>query len=97
MELETVVYLAQSYFHQDYDLLAPTPLDLVRMFVAKEHPATTNQLRQELDQLIAEDASEEDIRALWMGTARSSFDPTRHGSSYREWLRQMREVAGPPS
>jgi hypothetical protein len=95
---DTLAYLAQAYFHQGYELLAPTPCDLVRVFVSKEDPATTNQLRHELDQMIAADASEDEIRAVWMTPpARSSYDPTWHGSTYREWLHQIRDVIGPAS
>ncbi|MFG1870232.1 contact-dependent growth inhibition system immunity protein [Micromonospora arborensis] len=97
MPFETLTYLAHGYFHQDYDLLAATPSDLVRVFVAKEDPETLEELRRDLDQLLATDPSEEEVRALWLGTARSSYDPVLHGSSFLGWIRQVREIVAEPS
>ncbi|MEU4551398.1 contact-dependent growth inhibition system immunity protein [Micromonospora violae] len=91
MPFETLTYLAQ-WFHQDYDLLAPTPADLVRDFLAKEDPQTVEELRRDLDQLAATNPTEEEVRALWLDHARSSYDPVQHGSSYLEWIRQIREI-----
>lgn len=97
MPFETLIYLAKAYFHQDYDLLAPTPPDLIRVFVAKEHPETREELRQDLDQLLATDPSEEDVRALWLDVAGSSYDPVQHGVSFLDWIRQVREIVAAPS
>lgn len=97
MSFETLTYLAQGYFHQDYDLLAATPSDLVRVFVAKEDAETVEELSRDLDQLLATDPSEEEIRTLWLDIARSSYDPVTHGSSFLGWVREIREIVASSS
>jgi len=95
MVFDTVTYLARAYFHQDFDLIAPTPEGVVEEFIVHEDPATTDQLRRELEELTKGHVSEDEMRSAWMASGGSSFDPDRQGISYREWFGRILELLAP--
>jgi hypothetical protein len=64
MVFDTVTYLARAYFHQDFDLIAPTPEGVVEEFIVHEDPATTDQLRRELEELTKGHVSEDECGRL---------------------------------
>lgn len=81
-------YLA-SYFHQDYDLEADTPLGVVENFLEASDARSTAELRRELAQLLADAAGEAQLVQEWLGDGRSSYDPRCDGLSMREWYRAI--------
>jgi hypothetical protein len=89
-ECETLIYLARAYFHQDFNLLALTPIGVVETFIVHEPPETSSLLHGELVSLLAEDISELAAQELWMIEGGASFDPARSGGSYVAWLRQIK-------
>lgn len=90
-----ISYLASAYFHQDYDLEADTPLGLVEVFREGEDAATADALRTEIFALLASEPTEEDLVRLWLEEARAAYDPTREGSTVRDWLCSVAEALAP--
>ncbi|MFY1574974.1 contact-dependent growth inhibition system immunity protein [Verrucosispora sp. WMMD703] len=92
MSFEVFTYLARSYFHQDFDLVADTPEGVVAEFRRREDPDTVELLRREVDLLLASQSAEEVVRDLWMVQGGASYDPQFHGVRYTQWLERMRAI-----
>ncbi|KMS88039.1 MULTISPECIES: contact-dependent growth inhibition system immunity protein [Streptomyces] len=85
-----ITYLASSYFHQDYDLEADSPLGVVELFRESEEPATAQALAAEITTLLASpDATEDRLAEIWLDEAQAAYDPRRDGVSVRDWLSQV--------
>ncbi|QEO14967.1 hypothetical protein FLP10_11465 [Agromyces intestinalis] len=84
-----LVYLARAYFHQDYDLEAPTPIDVVHTFRDDEPPADVELLKEELRSVVASHPSEDELALLWLKEADAAYDPRDDGLTMTEWFRQM--------
>ena len=85
--METLLYLAEAYFHQDWDLNAPTPVGVLEAFSSRETPGTVRSLRSELVAILAGDLTEEQLRDIWLRQGRAEWDPTRHGwATFRAWF-----------
>ncbi|GMA25744.1 hypothetical protein GCM10025864_35030 [Luteimicrobium album] len=84
---DTLIYLAETYFHQDWDLNAPTPLGVLQSFKESEATETVGSLRADVQSLLAGDPTEERLRDIWFHQGRADWDPTRHGwTTFREWF-----------
>ncbi|MCP2257132.1 hypothetical protein LX15_000817 [Streptoalloteichus tenebrarius] len=94
---ETLVYLARCYFHQDYDLLAPTPLGMVESFVANECQDTVNNLLNEINELFATRVSEDEAETLWMrrGNSSTSRPGSQESVTSSGWRRSGMCFSGP--
>jgi hypothetical protein len=79
-------HLAQAYFHQDFDLDAPTPLDVVRLFVGGEPPAAVDELASDIESVLDSPMSDMEMRALWIDEYDASYDPLTDGIEYRRWF-----------
>lgn len=88
---DSIKYLARTYFHQDYDIEAPTPLGVVRTFPELEVPATVKELADEVRELLR-DSDDEAMRALWLDTYGAQYDPRDDGMTYREWFTRVLEI-----
>lgn len=85
-------YLAASYFHEDYDLEAPTPLDVIRVFALNEPREDVQQLAEEVRSLIAS-RSEAELKEAWLNTYDAYYEPDRRdGMTYRQWFEQVLEI-----
>jgi len=82
-------YLGSSYFHQDYDLEAPTPAALVKRFAEEEEPDYAQILVDELRSMLASGVSESMARDMWLRDAEASYDPASEGKSYLSWLNEV--------
>lgn len=91
MVASEIRYLAQAYFHQDFDLDADTPIGIVRNFRTSERPATVAALRRAIQSVLEEVTGETHLTALWLNEAGSDYDPRDDGISTSEWFRQMLE------
>ncbi|MFC8732683.1 contact-dependent growth inhibition system immunity protein [Luteimicrobium sp. NPDC057192] len=82
-------YLAQNYFHQDWDLDAPTPVGVLEVFRKEETPGSVAELRTEIQAILGTDPSESVLRDTW-NRAGADWDPevTKWGT-YREWFDAM--------
>lgn len=76
---QTLLYLAETYFHQDWDLNAPTPVGVLEEFSRSETAETVASLRSDVEAILADDLTEDQLRNLWLRQGRSDWDPTRHG------------------
>jgi cobalamin biosynthesis Mg chelatase CobN len=84
-----LAHLARAYFHQDYDLEAPTPLEAVRTFQRGEPPDAVAGLISDLEAIQNSHMSESELRELWIRTYGASYDPRDDGKSYREWFAEV--------
>jgi hypothetical protein len=89
---DTILYLAVSYYHQDFGLIADSPEGVLRRFCANEVPETVAELRQELDDLLHGPDPEETFKRIWSIDGRSSYVPPLHGVGYLEWAHRMVRV-----
>ena len=78
-----------SYFHQDYDLEAETPLGVVENFLEESDARSVVELRRELTRLLAGAAGEAQLVQEWLGDGCASYDPRRDGLSMRDWYRAI--------
>jgi len=82
-------HLAQAYFHQDYDLEAPTPLDVVRQFYEAESPGARAELKADIESILSSAMSDQEIHDLWVKESGSSYDPEADGEAYRDWFARV--------
>ncbi|MGC5166717.1 contact-dependent growth inhibition system immunity protein [Luteimicrobium sp. DT211] len=82
-------YLARSYFHQDWDIEAPTPVGVVVVFRDQEVPEVVEELRQDLQAVLASHRSEDALAEIW-DRCGADWDPQiAQLGSYREWFDAM--------
>ncbi len=82
-------YLGLCYFHQDYDLDAPTPAGVVRLFAEEGSMQYAQRLIDELRPLIESDLSESMARHMWLHDADAMYEPDRDGKTYIEWFKEI--------
>lgn len=83
---EPIRYLAQAYFHQDYDLEAETPVLVLESFRDMESTDNVDALRIAIQELISSGKSEDELAELWIEQARASYDPRDDGIEMSEWF-----------
>jgi hypothetical protein len=81
-----LAYLAQSYFHQDFQDEADEPIEVVERFRDLEPAEVAEALRAEIVTLLESGATEEDLSGIWLGDAGAYYDPAYDEISMREWL-----------
>ncbi|MBE1577703.1 contact-dependent growth inhibition system immunity protein [Amycolatopsis roodepoortensis] len=83
-------YLA-TYFHQDYDLEAGSPIGVVKKFTDDELVEYSRELLVELETLKAAGLTEGQARKLWRDDYNAMYEPDIDGGiSYLEWFDQIR-------
>ena len=87
-----LAYLAQSYFHQDFQDEADEPIEVVERFRDVEPAEVAEALRSEIVTLLESGATEEDLSGIWLGDAGAYYDPAYDEISVREWLLSIVEV-----
>ena len=85
---QAILYLA-SYFHQDYDLEAETPLGVVEDFLEDSDARRIAKLRSEVEKILVGTADEAQLVQAWLKDGDASYDPRRDGLSMREWYRAI--------
>lgn len=88
---ERLEYLAEAYFHQDYDLLGPTPAAVVYEFCKREAPQAVSQLQSDVDSAL-QTLTEQELASLWLERWRASYDPRQDQMTYRQWFQQILHV-----
>ncbi|WP_410664862.1 contact-dependent growth inhibition system immunity protein [Amycolatopsis sp. lyj-84] len=81
-----------NYFHQDYDLLADTPLGVVEHFVRNEPAESTARLLAEVEALLAAGLDEVAAHRIWMIEGWASYDPADDDLSYVDWFVVIRDL-----
>ncbi|WP_127504657.1 contact-dependent growth inhibition system immunity protein [Actinoplanes solisilvae] len=92
-----LAYLAQSYFHQDFQDEADEPIEVVERFRDSESAEVVEALRAEIATLLESDATEEDLSRIWLTEAGAYYDPEFDEISTREWLVSVAEALTAPS
>lgn len=89
-------HLAQAYFHQDFDLEAPTPLGVVRLFRSAEEPAAVEELVADIDSVLNSGMTDGDMHDLWINEYGASYDPVADGIDYRAWFAEVVDTLASP-
>ena len=87
-----LMHLAQAYFHQDFDLEAATPLDVVRLFASGEPSAAVDELKSDVKSVLDSSMTEREMRELWIVEYGASYDPLADGIEYRRWFADILDV-----
>ena len=87
--MQEIRYIASTYFHQDYDLEAATPLGVVVKYKEAESDSTVNGLRCEIVQLLAGGGDEGNLAIAWLKTAGAAYDPRSDGMTLKAWFSDM--------
>jgi CdiI immunity protein len=90
-----LAYLAQSYFHQDFQDEADEPIEVVERFRDLEPAEAVEALRAEIVALLESGATEEDLSRIWLGDAGAYYDPAYDEISMRDWLLSIVEALAP--
>ncbi|WP_374118871.1 contact-dependent growth inhibition system immunity protein [Allokutzneria sp. A3M-2-11 16] len=86
---DPIAYLAQGYFHQDYDLEAETPIQVVAEFRRSEPVAVVDSLRVAVRRVLIEAKSHDELIAVWLERAQASYDPRDDGIEICDWFRMV--------
>lgn len=85
-------YLAQAYFHQDYDLEADNPIAIISLFRGRESSEMAEELNAEIASILASRADESRLASIWLDEAGACYDPREDGMSMHDWLIRVGEV-----
>ncbi|MEU5216499.1 contact-dependent growth inhibition system immunity protein [Streptomyces sp. NPDC020807] len=89
IEVEKLQYLAQAYFHQDYDLETEDPIQILTEFRDSEPPELVEELRIAIERVLSSGPREEELAALWLDRAEACYDPRQDGMEMSVWFRRM--------
>jgi CdiI immunity protein len=81
-----LAHLASGYFHQDYDLDAPTASGIIAGFLYGEEPGAIRELAAEIRSILDSGMTENQIGDLWITTLQASCEPANDGLTYRAWF-----------
>ncbi len=85
---ETLIYLFEAYFHQDWRDDYVSSLDVVRAFCSDEQIEAKTKLKNALFELLEQGDLSQDIFNKLGG----SFRPEREGMSVEYWIKQAIKV-----
>jgi len=74
-----------SYFHQDWRLDHASRADVASLLV-RTRPELARSVTQDLQALLAENTTDEQLRDILLWQYHLSYDPWRDEISMREWL-----------
>jgi phenylalanyl-tRNA synthetase beta subunit len=78
-----------GYFHQDWDLTAGTPEEIVDVFKREAPAETVEGAKAELDALLGGELSEPELRHVLFDELDCNYNPAGDGKTAVEWLRQV--------
>jgi CdiI immunity protein len=81
-----------GYFNQDWDLDAPDDGAVVALFVREAAPERLDEVRRELDRLLALRLDEKQLRDVLLSDLAAYYDPGPDGLTMTEWLRRVRSL-----
>lgn len=87
--MDALTHLLSAYFHQDWDLDGGTPSDTVAAYL-REPAEVTRRCADEIDQLLAEDLDEGDLRKRLLDLG-SEYPAGDNDADYRQWLIEVRD------
>lgn len=86
-----------SYFHQDWQLEADTPSDVVNNYRSSEPPASVEAASQELSKLLEMPIAPADLEAFILDELGCYYDPQSENKTVREWLESVQKSLNNPS
>jgi len=86
-----------SYFHQDWQLEADTPSDVVTNYRSSEPPASVEAASQELSKLLEMPIAPADLEAFILDELGCYYDPQSENQTVREWLESVQKSLNNPS
>jgi|HubBroStandDraft_3_1064219.scaffolds.fasta_scaffold1211321_2 hypothetical protein len=89
-----VKYLAQAYFHQDFDLEADSPTGVVSLFREREAPEMVSSLSDEINSILSKEVDESFLARIWLEEDGACYDPRQDGIPIRDWLLRVAEILG---
>ena len=81
-----------GYLHEDWDLEGSTTIDVARRFHREADPKDVAAVLAELDLLVREPLSEEELHSRMLTDYSLYYDPWKDELTMREWLTQVRAV-----
>ena len=84
-----------GYFHPDWRLDAATTSEVVEEFLATADGDLINDVAVDLDELLEEDAPEDELHSRMLREYSLSYDPWSEGLTMRAWLVGLRSQLGP--
>ncbi|WP_192810033.1 contact-dependent growth inhibition system immunity protein [Actinomadura rudentiformis] len=85
-------YLAQAYFHQDYDLEASSPIGAIHNFVRDEPREIRVVLAAEVEALLASSPEASQFRALWVDEWAAAYAPSADTEAWRAWFEDVLRI-----
>ncbi|MEW2086893.1 contact-dependent growth inhibition system immunity protein [Streptomyces sp. NPDC005283] len=86
---DQIRYLAQAYFHPDYDLEAEEPISILTAFRKNEPAEVVVELRAAMEEVISSGVGEDGLAEIWLDEAGASYDPRENGIEMSLWFRRM--------
>jgi hypothetical protein len=84
-----LAYLARTYFHEDFDIEAESPLGVVEKFAIRERAEYSRELLGELNSLRDRGVSEEQAKRIWLDECGAYYEPDSDGINYVQWFEQI--------
>jgi|SRR5467141_3468784 len=78
--------LLGAYFHQDWDLEAPTPDGVIDVYLREVGSNRALKTADEIDQLLHQARSESQVRDFVLEKTGHGYDPSLEEITAREWL-----------
>jgi hypothetical protein len=90
-DVPNLAQLFGGYFNQDWRLDRSSPAEILQLFVEDERERVS-ATRAELDLLLREGMSEDQLRDFIVRRLGSYYDPTLVGKPMRDWLEEVRHA-----
>lgn len=90
--MKKISYLAEGYFHQDFDAEFGSPDAVLRGFCEKEPASEIARLLAAINEALGSTMNESELQQLWDPRDISSYEPSDEGRTYREWFAHIRDV-----
>jgi hypothetical protein len=84
-----------GYLHPDWRVDAATMGEVVDEFLATADGDLIDDVAVELDELLGEDDTEDELNSRMLHEYSLFYDPRRDGLTMRAWLEELRSQLGP--
>ena len=92
MEFTNLIQFFSGYFHQDWVYEADSTNEVVDLFKDNEPKEFVDQVLNELNDLLEEKLSEEQLNKLLLEEFGCYYDPHLDGIKTSDWLMNVRKV-----
>lgn len=85
-------YLAAAYFHQDYADDFDSPNAVVAAYVEDVGRSGVDRLCREIDDLIAQNRSEQELWDFWVLDLGGAYDPLADYETMYDWFTSLKDL-----